>query len=389
MHSFHLANKVVASTTRTNQQARNAGGPKADPDPTRTQGKPYNPKPLLSIRGFPNNRVIYFIPRLPTLSKGITSSNTSISSASNILSSKTTSIKSKIKDFNLEYKTLRDANILGASSNTFIDKEATFFNRTTYYYKYLEDKDTNILKGLIYLDLGYPNFYTLLFKSTIELGYEISSKLDNLSLTTRSILNNTKSNTNKQVNRFKELYPSTKRSYFREFSFLIVYIYNLAINYKDLYTNPYLNTSLFDLSKDLKALEDYYNSSTIDIEEEIKPKIKVLILKVFNNLLSSKLEISTNTNTTFRNPTIVFFIIRALELDSSSFKKETILEGILSKLIYNSRLFTLGYINNYIKENALDNSSTFLEDYINSNLITTSNNYFSELYLLRNKLKVL
>jgi len=80
--------------------------------------------------------------------------------------------------------------------------------------------------------------------------------------------------------------------------------------------------------------------------------------------------------------------IRALDKNSNNFIKESNIENILSRIVYNSRLYSIGYINYYIKVNNIEeDNNKFLETYLDNNLTILSNNYFSELYTIRNKLK--
>jgi hypothetical protein len=331
--------------------------------------------PLTIIKGFRNNRTFTFIPKLPILDSTISSpdsnlnSNNILDSNSNSSTTRDLNIYSKIKDFNLEYKSLASSIIFKDNLNSDIDKEATFFNRTTYYYKYLEDKDINILRDLVYLDIKTPSFYNLLFESTIDLGFSLSDNLKNLSLSTRSILNNTKSNSNREVKRFKELYPNTKRAYFREFGYLIIYIYNLGTNYKDLYTLPIIDKDTLEIVRYLSTLENIYNKPRSFYKlEGLTSRIEELILELINSLLAYKLKTSSNSNSTFKNSTITYLIIRALDKDSPKFIRESNIENILSRIIYNTRLYSIGYINYYKEDNNLEDNKNFLEEYINNNL---------------------
>lgn len=350
--------------------------------------------PLSIIKGFNYNKTITYIPRLPLLNSeagdNISLDNIeSPTTRSNTLSKSLA--KSKIKEYTKEYNSIVESSIYRESTNTNISKESTFFNRTTKYYKYLENKDTTILKDFIYKDLeAKDTFLELLYNLTIKLGYELSNDIESLSLSSRVLFNNTKSRNNKAIKEFKSLENPTKRTYYREFAYLVVYIYNISTKYRDIYSSPLLDSKLLEIIEDFKAFKSILlESSTKSLNSIELYNLRILIIVLINNLLSRELEVSTIENRDFNNPTITFYIIRSLERSTTNFKREDTLEKIISSIIYNSRLFTLGYINFNLNTPSIkiDNPSLFLRNTLENLLTLTSNNYFIELYYIRNKLK--
>ena len=65
------------------------------------------------------------------------------------------------------------------------------------------------------------------------------------------------------------------------------------------------------------------------------------------------------------------------------FKSTSVIQGILSKLISNARLFTISYLGHLSKDKSVKNTRSFVQQ----RLTNTSDNCFSEFYSLRNRVK--
>ena len=112
------------------------------------------------------------------------------------------------------------------------------------------------------------------------------------------------------------------------------------------------------------------------------------MLEILDTALQQRLDASVDFNTSFNNPSITYFVITCLDSRqyqseepncSVIFRSTGSIQGILSKLIYNTRLFTILYLRYLAKDNAVDNTWNFAEQ----RLTNKSNNCFSEFCSLR------
>lgn len=117
------------------------------------------------------------------------------------------------------------------------------------------------------------------------------------------------------------------------------------------------------------------------------------MLEALDYLLTLGIDVVFYENSSFNNPLITYLIIASLDsakilaLEDKNtiiFRKTTIVQSLLSKLIYSSRLFTLKYlILLSTTTTRVDNALKFIE----SRLTINASNYFTEYYTLRIKLK--
>ena len=101
----------------------------------------------------------------------------------------------------------------GPSSN--INKEEGFFNRTTRYYKYLENKDINYFLRLISKPESMKD-PTLAFihNTSLEMGLEVFDIIPTMSLNTRNLINNYFIDAiTIEVKAFKDLEKGIQRGY--------------------------------------------------------------------------------------------------------------------------------------------------------------------------------
>ena len=302
-------------------------------------------------------------------------------------------------DLDLELNTynskLKDLTTINYNTRSISNKELSFFIKTTSYNKYLENKDINKLLDLLYFT--YPKFYTYIYNSIIDIGIEINNIIKLLPTNIRALLKNaylSNKATNNPIDSglFIPLESKTTRGYFKEFSLLVIYLLELYIKKtttlpkdKDFtlyYTYPILSSSLLDnLEKIFNLGEPYYKGL------DISSSLKVLLLKLFYTLLKEELEYSLDKDSNFSNPLITYLILRSINSKTTLFREETYIQNLLSKLIYNSRLYYLGYIEYLLKENLIDNFTLRITKELKELLVVESNNYFSTIYTLRNTLR--
>ena len=351
--------------------------------------------PILElIRG---KYTINIIPKLPTRDR--------LQRASNVLD---TINSSRIEDedsispvsrvlTNYSQRYLSEANIereqdLAAVN---IDKEATFFNRTTKYYKYLEGKDINTLVGLIRVLLSSERFEDLLFKTTREVGNKISRTIEDKPLAIRVSLNETYNTTTKlETKAFKTLDLASRGAYFKSIALLIVYLYRLY-KQQSPYDRPILSLILQEHLASLDRVKDYLEEEQETVEH-IKLLIEGIVLETVNSLLEDVLGYRPDENATFLNPAITFFIVQSIDArdkiinNSYIFREETILQNKLSTLIYCSRLFLLGYLDYFLRRGNLEDPTKIKELFraqVEEKLSYRGENYFKEFLSVRSKIK--
>ncbi len=168
--------------------------------------------PIIIISSYSKNSRLSFIPKLPTPFNKEKALEDSTSSNKELISSLSNNsrISNLISTYNKEYREEASLNININKNNLNIDKEGTFFNRTSKYYKYLEDKDINLLLTLVDTNLTKDSFLEFLYNNIIKLGLESFNSIETKPLSIRISINETfSSNTKRETKPFKVLYLAT------------------------------------------------------------------------------------------------------------------------------------------------------------------------------------
>ena len=339
--------------------------------------------PLISIEGFKTSQKYLFISKF-----NIKEKNRDI----NLFKSNTNSKEntSSISNYTKQYNSIVKTNLSTISKPFNTNREEDFFNKTTRYFKYLEGKDLEFLIDTIDLSKFLENnLLKFLYNTTFNLGLESFNIIENLSFNTRKSINNYYINdSNVEVKAFKELELSTRRNYLKPISSFIVYLYIIYKKPNYYYNRPIIDSNLATILKEVDVIVKTSNIDTTNSTNSLKPKV----LKVLDIVLNLKDTIDLEENVSFRNPIITYFIIASLDSNRIKtlknkntivFKNTSIIQNLLSRLIYTTRLYTLIYSNYLTKRNLLKDSTNFIEDRLSSK----SNNYFTDFYSLRIKLK--
>ena len=335
--------------------------------------------PLISTEGFKTSKKYLFIPKFIIKEK-----NRDV----NLFNSNTNSKEntSSISNYTKQYNSIVKTNLSTISKPLNTNREEDFFNKTTRYFKYLEGKDLEFLIDTIdsskFLE---NNLLKFLYNTTFNLGLESFNIIENLSFNTRKSINNYYINdSNIEVKAFKELELSTRRNYLKPISSFIVYLYIIYNKPYYYYNRPIIDSNLATILKEVDVIVKTSNIDTTNSTNSLKPKV----LKVLDIVLNLKDTIDLEENVSFRNPIITYFIIASLDSNRIKtlknkntivFKNTSIIQNLLSRLIYTTRLYTLIYSNYLTKRNLLKDSTNFIEDRLSSK----SNNYFTEFYSVR------
>ena len=362
--------------------------------------------PILRIKGFPNNKIIEIIPKLENndsdpISIDLEKESTSISTSSS------NKARNNIAKSIASYRTTK-SNIIKDKEEDIslinINKEGSFFNRTTKYYRYFNNLTNleviRILELINSINIKNNIYYNLIYTTIIELGLETSSLIESLTNINRVNINKVYlDNTSTNIRYFKELTSNVKKAYFKEFSILLIFLIEV---YKDKDKFYKFKTIL---NKDLeKKLERFIELENLYLFNYNKPNynnnyfikaFKDLFLDILIILLELDLELDTTLENKFNNPIIELYVLKCLNIEaiynssnnSIIFKKENTLSKVNSIFIYNTRLYLLAYIYKEFTTKNITNKTFYFNNILTKYITMNSNNYFIELYLLRNKLK--
>ncbi|KAF2480955.1 hypothetical protein BDY17DRAFT_310738 [Neohortaea acidophila] len=372
-----------------------------------------NQVPLQYIKGNNKNTKLYFIPKIPNISKKNTStnlyinSNSSNSSIESITSKKSNSSKELdlkediIKDYlkeNLEENKLN--NNININNNRLLNS----YIKKSNIYIFLKDKDRESLVNLVYnikeedKDLSVFNRidYNKLEDIIIDCLLYIHSKITNISLGLRQKLNQNNSS-NTRV--FKDFIPlenkSTTKTYFTYYAKLLSFI--IKVRYiKGKYKNTIgKERTYFDLVKNFtinleakEALKNIipFNLDLIDLEDKELTKEKeefyTYIIEFYISLLKDNTTLTLDNNTSLNNIVLSYFFITNLDINTKEIKNIDLIGKLTSYILYNSKLLTIGYF--YFKElNNIKYTYNDFNDFLSTYLTNSSNNYFEFISILR------
>jgi len=254
----------------------------------------------------------------------------------------------------------------------------------------LDNKNEEILKDLGILDLE-------------GIIYRLSKKISSIipfiiRRIRRDILNTSLENTTLESKDFIELEDVTKKSYYKVFSNLAIFIIRLYLIRNNIiettfFLEPFikeelifseeLNTIINDIIELLKDRSIIETSN--DKREELEGvELDNRLINLFIELLKIPILFSTTKEyTTFQNPTIVFYIIASINPTTLGFRDEGFISKLGSKILYNARLYFIGFINQALETTPnLDLEGFYKENSIRL-IKNTSSNYFEEILNIR------
>ena len=397
--------------------------------------------PLQFLEGYKDNKIVYFIPKIPTVSNrntrieresiptSVSSRNSNRSSIISISNSNTSEDKEELNTRTIETntKSLIINNYIKEETNRNKDfkennpleqnkKLLNSFITKSNIYKYLENKNRDILVSLIYnneynsilnsnnieeskeriIEIDISLDYSKIKELVINLLIEIDLKINNIPLLLRQLLKN--NNNNKNIKNFKDFIPLeskyTKETYYSVFSKLVVFIlkvFYILSKFKNT-TNSleleYLNTiNTLRLERSIKRILNsivYTNLDLLDVEEN-RIEFNSKLINLFIELLKDINYFSFKEDTTLKNIVIAYFYINYLDKHTKEIKPIDYIGKITSIIIYNSRLITLGYF--YTKElkEEIDRKeiSKEIKEFITKYLSNNSKNYFEFISTIR------
>ena len=297
----------------------------------------------------------------------------------------------------LDYKTKKEelsnkAKEIGEA--TISEKALSSFLKNSRFNLFLEGRN---IKDLLELISPIPKEDILLeslYSISYNLSYKISTLIPNILRFIRiDIKRDSTLSTFLNNKDFIELESNTKKTYFKVFSNLLVFIIRLYLidnNLRPSSNKDYISKDIdlsIDLNTNVKALLEKNETYILRNDNETLKDIETLIIYIFNELVKIPIKFTTLKEfNLFRNPTISFFILNTLEPTSFVFKDTRAISKLASILIYNTRLYIIGYLST-IEEKGEENTYNLEEEYntLSSNYLkSTSKNYLGEIINIRN-----
>ena len=116
--------------------------------------------------------------------------------------------------------------------------------------------------------------------------------------------------------------------------------------------------------------EQKYRSHLISIRSRMPPTsfTRSSKIKILDAILVQKLDCSFQINGSFSNPMITYLILICLDqsvyesadLKTAVFKSTSVIQGVLSKVIYTARLYTMAYLCHLAENNGVENTRMFI-----------------------------
>lgn len=286
-----------------------------------------------------------------------------------------------------------------STNENLTSKNTSSFLRNSRFNTFHEDKDIPSLLELIApIKSNAESCFTILHSVAIKLQSKISALLPRIIRPVRLEL---KEEEHTQFTTFTkdfiELEVPTRRVYFAIFGDLFIFLLRLLekIECEEPDQNyPYLEKlRLSLLLEDLHRLRRITRTLTVEIFESYNEQslffLESTLVNIVMQLLRTEIRFETTLEyTTFYNPMILFFILRSINPGDNSFKSESVISKLASKIIYGSRLFLLGSIWVREKQQIENPSSTFnVAGYYRTNLVwvtvSKGHNYFEEVARIR------
>jgi superfamily II DNA helicase RecQ len=357
---------------------------------------------------FPSLNKGIFIPKLPKLrsssiilsqenikanSSKIYSSSSNSSSSSSIDSNTNTNINKDNSSLILSYINRKEYILQEAKeeeANNLNNKALSSFLKNSRFNKFLENKNIKDILELIEPLKKEDIILEKAFYYTNKLAYKISNLIPNIIRSIRIDLKRDNIVTNfLNTKDFIELETKTKKEYYKVFNNLIVFILRLyLIKNKEIYSanKEYIIKEI----KTLVLLDKYIKELLLilreeDIIEELITKVEEYIILIFFELLKIPIKLTTlKEYSLFKNPTIIFFILNCLDKNTYRYKEESTISNLASKVIYNSKLFFIGYLNLLETQNPNINLEEEYNKCNNTLLKSNSLNYLGEIINIRN-----
>jgi len=331
-----------------------------------------------------------------------------------------------IRNYNQDLQTIQ--NNIQPNIKDLTTKELSSFLINTKWHEFFINKnikkEIQLVEKPINNSNNIDNILFLAYKLIKELTYKLEANIIKLNRWNSQRLNNEDPSNNNISNlySFKVVETATKKEYNITFARFIIYIIRLYnkddittensnndninndninndnINNDNINTN-HINNPLFNqpILEDVKeeldlitnALNYIYNldKNTQDYNNKYNKVLDIfesnVIQLIFSLLKQNIKQQSLEYNSLFNSPIITFCILTSIDNNSLNFKEESNIQNLCSKIIYNFRLYFIGYLellSNIQKDFNFDNS---FNKYYNKYLTNQANNCFSEITQIR------
>ncbi|KIW21758.1 uncharacterized protein PV07_12813, partial [Cladophialophora immunda] len=287
-----------------------------------------------------------------------------------------------------------------SSSKNLTSKNKSAFLRNSRFEIFHENKDVPLLLELITaINTETPSETSTLHTIITRLQSKISNLIPRLIRSVRLELKEEEvSHFTTFTKDFIELELTTQRGYFALFGDLFVFLVRL-LEYKereepdgnyDYLQSIHLSTTLVDHLHDLqRGLYGLLLEIFEEHNEQSLQNLEALVVDIVMDLLRTEVKFETTLEyTTFRNPVILFLVLQSINPSDQSFKSESVISKMTSKIIYASRLFLLGSIwTKELQQNQNPDSLFDVAEYYRTNLpwvtVSHGHNYFEEVGRIR------
>jgi len=324
-----------------------------------------------------------------TINYFITSKNIIVEASinNNILSNFKTKVKNIIKSNNNNKKDLTI-------------KETTGFLYNSKFNQYFINRNPIELLELLENNKENTNFniINLSYNLTLNLIPKLESIIFNINRSNLQTLNSEHLNSlYRDFKAFKIIEKETQKKYYKLIPKFIIYLLNIYftnINSKGKEVEgsikepniEYLEEDLFNILNILNQILE--NSKNIELLNKLTSDFeKIIILIIIKILEQDTKQTSLKTNSLFLNPILTYLILISYNKYNNNFEKEVIIQNNTSIIIYNFRLFFIGFLR-IKEEEAIYNKTNFnfnneFNIYFPLYLTNSSNNIFEEITQIR------
>lgn len=357
--------------------------------------------PLQVIEGLPNNRKIYFIPKLPEIPAETPSSHQveGISTSDSISHPITDNARAAILEAHQQSVRKREEEQPYNDAVSHNKKLLNSFLTNSNVLEFLRDKDRDILVDLVNppssssLALGKDLNLELLETNILTFMLEVHGCITNLTRRFRQLLKT--EDVSKLRKEMKDFIPlNTPKPHFKWYCRLATFIIRVCLirehyrreasdpiksKYFDITEHIHLSEETKDLIKQLtelgfKPIED-------DTDQRYAPAFRHIISRFFHSLLRDPIHLKVKENATFKNAVIYFYFSSILHRQTKEIYEVSLVSKIASMFIYDARLLFLAYYHDMEDREVLGERAMneMYEREVRKYLSNDSKNYFEEL----------
>ena len=329
--------------------------------------------PLQVLEGFPNNKKVYFIPKLPEIRTRTPPSQhedakSQPSALSHVVSNST---RAAILDAHQKSVKERENEQPYNDAVTHNKKLLNSFLTNSSVLDFLQDKDRDVLVDLISppststLELENDLDLELLETNVLTFMLEVHQYIPNLTRRFRQLLKTEDSSKPyKQMKDFIQL--NTPEPHFKRWGRLATFIIRVHLireNYRpeasDVVKSKYFDTTEHihlseETTSSIKQLMDLGVKPTQGgTDQQYTPAFRSIVSRLFHSVLKDPIHLTVKENATFKNPVIYFYFSSILDKQTKEVLDSPMVSKIASILIYNARLLFLAYFHGIEDDQAL------------------------------------